>query len=382
MAELQARSTALKVLQQKAEDYATKPLPVDLEAARLFVNKAWEKFEEAHDTVGLVLLDAAAEAAQLALYLEAVDTHQKCLDYLVGAPTRPIQSPAPTMGSEARTVKLAPIKIKPFTGDKMRWLEFRDQFTSLVHNKDMDDNHKLALLREYAQVPMVEGSYTGGYNDLWGDLCARFNNEFELGEAWYIEFGSIPKAKDTKAGLLSLIDATRAVLRAFSQMKMDVSQSVLTLYGFLDKLPQEVRVAWGCARTDTGIPPLEACLSFIERRAKNMSEAVSAAPRPPRVHVGTTSQRSPCACNGNHQLFKYCKPFKNMTAQQRRQFMTNRRQCIRCFEDHLVESCPAQNTCPRCEGAHNMWFCLATREPQSSGRQPPAALNPQNLPRH
>lgn len=390
MAELKIRAAALKVLQQKAIDYEAGPVPVDLTAARAFVNKMWNKFEQAHDTLGLVALDDAAEAAQIDLYLAAQTVHQKCLDFLVEPPPPPIQSPPPTVFSEARTVKLAPIKIKTFKGDKMKWLEFRDQFTSLVHNKDMDDQHKLALLREHAQVQMVEGSYTGGYPELWAQLCERFNDEFALAEAWYNEFWSIPIAKDTKTGLLSLIDATRAVLRAFNQMNNDISLSAHTLFGFLDRLPPNVRVAWGCARTETGMPALEACLNFIERRAKNMSESVTAArssapvppPRAPRVHVATTAQLSPCACQGNHHRFKFCAAFKKMTGQQRRQFITNRGQCVRCFGDHLVDSCPSEILCYQCQGTHSNWFCLEPRGTRSSGSQPPPAMNPQNLPRH
>lgn len=386
MAELRIRNRALKSLRKKAEEYAEGPVPVDLDAARRIIEETWEKFEEAHAILDSPDLDDAAADVQFEFRREAEKVYLDCLGLLKHSP-EPSRSPC-TVSSDTRTVKIKPITLLTFKGDKMKWLEFRDQFTALVHSTEMDDHHKMSMLREHAVVPMVAGNYTGGYTELWNKLCERYNDEFGLAEAWAHEFGAMKRATDTKEGLLALIDNTRAVLRAFNQLQMDISHSFLTLHGFLEKLPTTVRVAWGCARTDTGVPKLEECLTFIERRAKNMAEPISLrspAPAPaPKIHahVGTVPPTR-CACKDNHERVSRCFAFKRMTIQQRTQLFNDRGQCCICFGGHLATACGSNRLCSDCQGPHNRWFCPAGTGPSAAApREPRPAMTPQNLPRH
>lgn len=390
MAELKSRASALKTLQRKAQEYAAGSVPVDLDAARRSIEKTWETFEAAHAILDHVGLDAEAEEVQFEFRHEAEKMYFECLGFLVANPQ---STPSPlTVSSEsrARAVKIKPVTIPTFKGDIMSWLEFRDEFTALVHSTDMDDRHKMAMLREYAVVPMVTGNYTGGYAELWKMLCDRYNDEFGLGEAWAHEFAAIPTAKDSKDGLLALIDKTRAVLRAFNQLQMSISTSALTLYGFLDKVPSTARVAWGCARTETGVPALEECMAFMERRAKNLAEPIGTsrptapapAPAPKiRAHVGTV-QPSRCACPQNHRRVARCDDFRKMTIQQRTQLFNDKGQCYICFGDHQATACSTGRECYNCRGPHNKWFCPASAGPAANNWEPRPAMTPQNLSRN
>lgn len=397
MAELKIRATALSVLEKKAVEYATER-PRNLIEARAFVDRTWNKFDAAHDILVASGLGEDSDAVHLQFYCDAERIRQKCMDLLVTEiDSSQLENHAPRsasiLTSEAQFIKLAPIKLMTFRGELMTWLEFRDQFTSLVHSKDsMDDHHKLAVLREKALVSMVSGNYTGGYVELWEKLCERYNDEFALAEAWAKTFADIPKATDTMSGLLALIDATRSVLRAFNQLKMDISKSPLTIFGFLEKLPSAVRLAWGTARTETGVPLLEECLQFLERRAKNLPASIAptkaSSPAPiavhrTRVHVGTVPPMTRCACPQNHSLVKYCSAFKNLTIQERVNLFNDKGQCYACFGDHPGAECQAGRTCYECQGPHNTWFCpVRAGRSAAPSREPRPAMRPQNLPRH
>lgn len=391
MADINQRSAALTSLRNRANPPPGTALPplVELPYHRQALQSIMDRFEAAHDRLINTADDAVTQAAHIELQEEAHRLFAQAIGRLDTPAGDTVSTARSTATRTSKGVKLNPIKIIPFNGDKMKWLEFRDQFTSLVHTQEYDDHHKLAMLRDSVTVSMVQGNYTGEYVALWEKLCERYDDDFGLGEAWFEKFFTIPRPKDTKSGLLDFVDETRKVLRAFTQIKWDIERDAFTLYAFLEKLPPSVRLAWGCHRSGTGIPALGDILQFLEQRAKNMRETeAEKTPRSStpqiRAHVGTTPHRSRCACPADHPRFSNCATFKSMSPQQRQQFLQDRGQCARCFGEHPTSPCPSDRICHNCGGPHMSWVGL---EPRRDGPSPhstahPSSRRPRNLPRH
>lgn len=376
MAEIRVRTLSLQSLERRAADCAAGKVPIDLPTARSITIAIWEKFNVANDTVLATLVtDDDADYTHQDIFNRGEVAYQKCMSYLKPHP----ESPTPTIRTEGAPVKLAPIKIQDFKGDCMTWLEFRDQFTVLVHEQDMDPHKKLAYLRMHAQVDMVTGSYAGNYDDLWNMLCERYNDYHMLVKAWHQRFTALPRANDTRDGLMKLVDETRAYIRAHKMMGFDISSLPPIYMQFWEKLPDSAQLAWGLSRQDSKVPTLDECLRYTENRFKNLPTAPLPSPavQKPRALVGTTSTASKCACKLNHKWLTHCPGFKRMDVPGKKKFLTERKRCISCLWDHDVTECESQYNCRLCDGRHHSWVC-----PNKENSGPPPNSHPQNVPRH
>ncbi|XP_052750491.1 uncharacterized protein LOC113515828 [Galleria mellonella] len=82
--------------------------------------------------------------------------------------------------------KLPTLKIGSFDGTYFKWIEFRDTYTSLIHNNDnIDPIHKFHYLNSYLEgeasrvISNLEVSAVN-YKEAWHLLCERYNNEKQL----------------------------------------------------------------------------------------------------------------------------------------------------------------------------------------------------------
>ena len=80
-------------------------------------------------------------------------------------------------------IKLPIIQLPKFNGVYTNWLEFRDTFTSLIHNNDeIDEINKFHYLRASLEgsaavvVQSIEFS-ASNYDVAWNLICDRFNNK-------------------------------------------------------------------------------------------------------------------------------------------------------------------------------------------------------------
>lgn len=317
-------------------------------------------------------LDRLAE-----LGYRASDTYIKAL----GRIPPPVKMADPSVPRiERPMIRLPEISIEKFHGDPMRWLEFRDQFTIAVHNQPMEDHQKLAYLRAFAPIPIVTGAYTGDYNQLWDQLCERFNDDWQLVQAWFTKFEEVPRARDTREDLEALVDKTRIMLRAFSSIGLDIRKDPLLAAWFHKKLPAEARLAFGTTRSGTTIPTMDDLITFTESRRKNLPEA------PQLPHSSSTRGPAPghsakplCVCPENHPRLVHCPRFREMSIPERRQATHNR--CQVCFHpNHHTNECRGARSCYKCQGRHHTLLCTA---PGNMGEPREQAQNmPQNVPRH
>lgn len=375
MSDVQKRSRAASYLDRCAERLQNNAGPIHIAAEREDVMQWWDRFKSAHHAVCNITLDDEGNAVNMELYDSVKASYGTCLRIL----DQRLPTPPSSTRSDAPPIQIEPITLLTFRGEPMKWLEFRDQFVALVHDRDLDPNHKLAVLRKYVKVEMVELAYTGNYEDLWKKLCERFNDMHSLAKAWTTRWTTLQQVPDTREGLTTLVDETRAYIRAFALLKRDISNSTLLYCMLLEKLPEPARAAWGFSVGTTDIPTLEDCLVFIERRFKTLPESTTIPhlPSGPYIHAGVAAQTPPptrCACPRSHNRFSQCPVFNQMNAMQRMKFVADRGQCVNCFSQHAVPDCKSPRNCYKCQARHHHLLC-----PHQAGAP---AQQPQSAPRH
>lgn len=359
MADVRIRSRAASYLARCVERLQKNIGSVHIAVEREDVMHWWDRFKNAHHAVCNITQDAEGNSKNMELYDSVKSSYGKCLQLLE-------QTLPPGPGSicpDATHIQIEPITLLTFKGEPMKWLEFRDQFVALVHNSNIDSNHKLALLRKYAQVDMVSLAYTGNYEELWNRLCDRYDDNHSLAKAWTSRWMCICPVTDTREGLMSLVDETRALIRAFNLMDRDISDSAPMYCMLLTKLPEAARDAWGFSLVDTSIPTIEMCLRFIEKRFKAISgtEVIKVPPGSTNLQHSAAvliPHKSRCACSDDHDKFYLCPAFNRMNRNSRAEFISGRGQCLNCFGYHDLAACLSTRNCNHCQLRHHQLLCL------------------------
>lgn len=93
-----------------------------------------------------------------------------CSSLMSFCPTKSDESHAPREGSIDSTVelKLQSLHIPSFSGALHNWLAFKDEFETLVHNRESPTTYKLGKLRQvvsYSSVSLVGGVNFGVYEE-------------------------------------------------------------------------------------------------------------------------------------------------------------------------------------------------------------------------
>lgn len=345
-------------------------LPPSRENVITLVESAWTAFQNAQESlVGAALTDAERKAHD---ELEEKAEHvYRRIKAILNVGSSQVDSAPRTATRLFNPLPLAPITLPKFEGDPLKWLEFKALFTELVHKQDVDPIHKLATLRQHVRgerVALVNGSYTGGYEETWEALCARFDDPRLLTQTHVERLLKLPTATDTQEGLRKLVDEVTNIMLAFRAMDLQVDHwDPLTVNIVLPKVPATVRTAWIDSSPYDAIPKLDDLLRFIEIRSKNHVPSSVTGARPTRVRVnlvtggGSSESSDPaprCACDRNHDLFRNCDVFLGQTAAERRATIQRLKRCFKCFGRHLVNACRMRiRPCSSCSGQHNRLLC-------------------------
>lgn len=384
MSELKLRNAQMATLRRRAVEWRVTDgqSQISIQNRLEAVNDAWAHFQTNHEILLASATTDAAETAHVDLFLEIQDVYMN-LKEVLGTAIASVE-PTPTVTTTSATVrplKLNPVKIPKFDGNPLNWLEFRETFEALVHRQEMESIEKLAVLRDSVcaiKVPMVGGRYTGGYEEVWSELCRRYDNKRWLAETQAQRLFSLPTVRDTQEGLRSMVDEVSLIVRALRQMGLDMDGAavdVLMVNTVLPKLPETVRSAWGLQLTTPEIPRLTDLLDYINLRANNQpcgssGPAARQNSHPPRVraNVGTTtSNRRPgcLACQEHHPVWR-CRTFKGLSVADRTKLIREQQRCENCFGDHRVGDCGSQRRCLNCQAKHNSILCPQPRRNSSS----------------
>lgn len=279
--------------------------------------------------------------------------------------------------------KLPVIKIPNFDGTYFKWLEFKETYTSLIHeNNKINDIHKFHYLLSYLEgeaarvLSNLEVTKTN-YSAAWQLLCERFDNKRQLINNHLKSLLSIETVRETDKSLRFIVDHINKNLRALRTLGLPTQHwDVLIIFITLSKLDNNTCYKWEEHRNGLSeIPKLDDFFTFLKDRAdvleifnrQKHDKPKNVPPPPPtKPHSKTftlkTKQATPAAprappeclvCKGAHRLFE-CTTFKTKTPEDKFSIVSKLNLCENCLRvGHKVQSCRLPGSCRCCKQKHN-----------------------------
>ncbi|XP_034936410.1 uncharacterized protein [Chelonus insularis] len=177
---------------------------------------------------------------------------------------------------------LPEITLPTFSGDSSEWTQFRDMFTSLVHDRqDLRPVSKLHYLEANLSGPpsqLIRHAIMNddGYELAWKQLKERYDNPEQLIFSHIKHLFSIPtpasKSAEQLDNLVGIVKQNLDALRALN-VPAD-SADYFLIYSVASKLEQHLRESWELERSRSRSPTtLNSLLNFISTRARAMESA-------------------------------------------------------------------------------------------------------------
>lgn len=248
---------------------------------------------------------------------------------------------------------LPPIKLPPFSGNFQEWETFRDRFTALIENKELNDFIRMHFLASSLTGPardVISGfAITADYFTVaWKALFARFENKRKLIDTHIATLYNLPiLSRESAVELHALRDrADRSIsaLRSLGRADEEILSDIL-VYFVAQKLDPSTRRAWKlkCSK-DKSPSSFDELNSFISARAVALEELLPLSSKPTRnvkANNATTSDASEtCIICKQAHFFGKCAQFLRKTPSQRREIVKGANQCFNCLSSrHSVQDC-------------------------------------------
>lgn len=313
--------------------------------------------------------------------------------------------------SNRSCVQLPTITLPTFDGCYEHWLEFRDNFTSLVHKNSSIDNFgklhylKRSLTGDAKQViDSIEVS-ASNYTIAWELLHNRYDNSRLLVQTHVKSLFSLKTlTKESPELIRKFIDTLLKNLRALKVLGEPTDQwDTLIIYLAVSKLDSTTEREWEQHKSrsmsqDDSNPKLKVddLLQFLRGRADmletlnlNHTQSTSGAQKKPtlshntpKIHCNVATHDKPAAnksnpkvgnrlcvvCHKNHPIYS-CQVFIDYSFQDRLKVVRANKLCENCLRPgHTSYDC-RYGPCKRCDKKHNS---LLHQDEQINNRAPPS----------
>nr|XP_049693226.1 uncharacterized protein LOC126053879 [Helicoverpa armigera] len=307
--------------------------------------------------------------------------------------------------SKSVCIKLPQIKLPVFDGSFDKWLEFRNSYVSMIHDRsDLDSIQKFQYLKSSLSgsalhvISSLEFT-AANYVNAWDLLEARYhNNKLLINNHIKALFAAPPLGKECPAQIRSLVDCVLRNLRALNSLiDSDSSlEDLLIIYLVVSKLDSATEREWENYRsslTDSNKPSkpvkLEDLLSFLNSRSdmldminsgkKNSNSQINKQPTDNKRQSNNINSQTTLSyasannnnkvssgkskhnrhnvtcplCTDKHALYS-CVKFLNMLVQDRLKFAKTKGVCLICLRSstHTIENCNF-GPCKLCQQKHN-----------------------------
>ncbi|KAL0871980.1 hypothetical protein ABMA27_004421 [Loxostege sticticalis] len=252
-------------------------------------------------------------------------------------------------------VKLPTISLPKFNGAYEQWLEFRDTFTSLIHeNQTIDDVSKFHYLRcslegSAAQVIQSINLSKANYSTAWQLLQERYNNTQSLIQNHVKSLFNIkPMCNESSKEIRTIIDTFNTNLRALTTLGENTSQwDTLLLYLVSSKLDASTSKEWEQAKMSITKPTYDEIMSFMKKRAI-LLETLEGTQHGEikQVNITNSSNKSSMSKTGN-----------NIHNVNKRNEFEERHQSYAIAKSNTTLKAPSPPVCPLCEQGHRLYFC-------------------------
>ena len=299
--------------------------------------------------------------------------------------------------SKRSGARLPVIELPKFRGTCEKWLEFKDLFTSLVHNCDyMDPIDKFHYLRsslEGSAARCIESIEfcANNYNLAWDILLTRFENKGLMVHNYIRALFNIkPIDSSLPSAFRDLVDTLSKNLKCLESLGVEVnSWDPLLIYLVISKLDSNTIKEWGKQEFSNDLPTLLDLKSFLSNQADILDKVIMHKAKPKEregitknnktfmVHSGAPGNKKGISCyycKKPHLIYK-CFDFKALPHKQKIQIITDLNLCTNCLQGgHDVTRCKFGH-CKYCNEKHNsLLHSFQITESSSVGAAPDSGL--------
>ncbi|CAK1597329.1 unnamed protein product [Parnassius mnemosyne] len=305
-------------------------------------------------------------------------------------------------------VRLPKIDLPHFDGNYQCWLEFRDTFTSLIHdNSSINEINKFHYLRASLQgnaaLVIKNIDFKGDhYKIAWDMLCERYNNNRLLvNNHMQALFDIDPIVKESSVSIRNLVDTLNNNVRALTKLNQPTQYwDTLLIYVMTKKLDLTTSRDWEEHRNNIlkDDPTLTQFCSFLNRKAdwlESVESNINSSQTNTTVALNNShtykhsnykvtqvnkkshnnfNKINKCPlCSQAHTLYK-CESFRNLTIEDRIKKANDYNVCLNCLRvGHSAKQCKLTH-CKYCKTKHNTLLHLEFSEPKPFSNPLPSAL--------
>lgn len=340
--------------------------------------------------------------------LEAQAQAQSTMSQLVGqvgtvARSRPVAEGHGSGGQipHEHEVRLPPITLPVFSGERKQWASFKDLYESCVHTKNLKKSVKLQYLMSHLDGEAFKkvNSFSitdANYDEVWEKLNEFYDKKKYTVAALVKEFvDQPPVAAPSLVGLRKLVSTSDEVVRQLKALGTEYeSRDPWLIHLLSEKLDRETRSLWAQKLVDLEYPSFNEFVTFLERRCDALETCASFSkkgtdttakkehdrkvePHPKSASStkaiqsfhANTQQTCP-KCSESHTIHQ-CARFKEMTVSDRRELTQRAKLCFNCLKStHGVKSCTSTAVCKNCKQKHHTLLCTGGDSSASSRGQP------------
>lgn len=330
------------------------------------INQYWSQIEELNFTIWELSEEPAVLGYNVKNYIQLEEEIQNILTEL----SLKVNDSPKVSNAESTMVRLPKIVLPKFDGDYLKWKQFSDLFTEMVHKQSMSNCQKMwylktNLLGEAERLLRHFSLTEENYLTAWKTLQDRYNNQRLLVASLVNKLLSQPShASDnvSSGAIKGLHDTTQECLMGLQNLGISTENwDPLILHILLKKLDKTTHTLYEQSLTQPRqLQKISEFLSFLETRFQSL-EALGSKVKPTTDQKGYTSPRttsllstvSKCvSCKGNHPLYA-CKDFIKLSPEDRLKLVQRHRLCVNCFKDgHNAAKCTLRS-CTKCTKKHN-----------------------------
>ncbi|XP_058464504.1 uncharacterized protein LOC131438467 [Malaya genurostris] len=285
--------------------------------------------------------------------------------------------------SPQSVVRLPPINVPTFSGERKHWRSFKDIYETTIHNRmDLKDSMKMQYLVSYLEgdarrlvssFPISDANYR--------EACSTLTNFYDKKK--YTVFALVREFVDQSAintasssNLRRLVTTSDDVVRQLNALGDEFNtRDPWLIHLLLEKIDKETRSLWAQRIIDMENPTFEEFLKFLDDRCDALETCTAfskkpdggkelAKKQPPMekklqsLHTAKAVEK--CAkCSSEHPVYQ-CSEFKKLDIQSKRDLVQKAKLCYNCLRSsHIVKDCSSKSSCRTtdCKKRHHTLLC-------------------------
>lgn len=291
-------------------------------------------------------------------------------------------------GNSRPTIKLAPMRITPFSGNLAEWIEFKATCRAVLPDTVPEIQRlqqlKDALLGEARMLVSHILPANGAYDKAMQLLKNRYENTRAIVNGHLRRLYAIPTIETpTSKAFRDMENTISGLTAALECCELDTSSwDAILVFHLTQRFDKDTLALWE-EKLDGNrtVPTLAVFLKFLGTRTTVLETTELASPtgsqteRTPKPCIKSQSTQRPsnefkrsnekvktfltlkagyqCAlCKKNH-LPSRCNEIINMTVKDRQTLIHKNNLCANCFYPHPVGECPFEPACKKCNEAHH-----------------------------